>query len=70
MSMAIEREVLPVRPATCLEVFLVGRQVPEVVVERPVLHRQHDDGVDRALRRRVVEDAVARDLRAGKDRCA
>ena len=55
--------LLPHRDLPGLEVLLVAPQPAEVVVERAVLHHQHDDGVDRAVGRLRVEQATLRSLR-------
>ena len=63
---AVEREVLPIEVAAVVHVLLIGGEVTEVVVERPVLHREHQDRVDRALRRGRVQDAVGRYMRSAE----
>ncbi len=50
-------EVLAVPALAGVDIGRVATEPPEEVVERAVLHHQHDDGVDRALTRRVVEHA-------------
>ena len=63
---AVDREVLAVEAAAVVHVLLIGGEVTEVVVERPVLHREHEDRVDRALRRGRVQDAVGRYVRSAE----
>src|SRR2546430_14790219 len=43
-----------------VHVLLIGGEVTEVVVERAVLHREHQDRVDRAFGRGRVQDAAGR----------
>jgi hypothetical protein len=54
----VDTKLLPVTTATFLEVVLVRGEPAEVVVEGTVLHREHHDRVDRALRGRIGERAV------------
>jgi hypothetical protein len=56
-AFAVDREVGSVALATGVEVRGVGADPPEQVVERPVLHGDDDDGVERRHRRGGVEDA-------------
>jgi hypothetical protein len=66
---AVDREVLSMGAAPRVEVVVIACQMAEVVVEGPVLHGEHDDRVDGAFRRRVVEDTVGRDLGVAEHRC-
>ena len=54
----VDAEVLPVSAAALLEILLIPPEPTEVVVERPVLHREDDDRVDRAIRCRMAQHAV------------
>src|SRR5437588_6147098 len=56
----VDGEAASVPSASCFEVLEVVAEPAQVVVEGSVLHHHDDDGVDRALGRRVVEDAVWR----------
>jgi hypothetical protein len=54
---AVDCEVRAVPPASVIEVGGIVAEPPQEMVEGSVLHHDHQDGVDGALRRRVVEDA-------------
>ena len=51
-------EAVAVLGAAGVEIRSIGAQPTEVVVEGPVLHDEHHDGVDRRVRRRAVEQPV------------
>ena len=61
----VDAEVLPVSAAALLEILLIPPEPTEVVVERPVLHREDDDRVDRAFGGSMPEHAVGRQRRPG-----
>jgi hypothetical protein len=66
VDLAVDGELPPVARATALEVVLVAAEPAQIVVERPVLHHHHDDGVDRAVRRLRVEQSTLREALPGQ----